>query len=141
MSLITDLTPPSNSTKDLAEITKNKFGITFHKNMSIGDMAKKWVKEASTEIKEKYPEINMLLNSANIAVNAKIELRKAQVIADNTYKTVKGAIEDASAILTGQTQQIAAKATSISTKVATEAEVIVLNTLENKAINLLTTLI
>lgn len=122
---------------DLTQVTKEKFGITFHKNMSIGDMAKKWVKEASSEIKDKYPELNIIFNAANGQVQIEKGLRTAQITADTTYKTVKGAIEDASAILTGQMQQPIAKATAMSTKIAEEAQVFALNTVKNKAIDLL----
>jgi len=123
--------------QDMSLITKEKFGITFHKNMSLKDMANKWVNKVSDEIKQKYPEINILFNSANIQIQVKDTLRQTQTTADTTYKTLKGVIEDAVAILTGQVTQPAVKAAGLSTKLATEAQVAAENVVTNEALDLL----
>lgn len=122
---------------DFAQVTKEKFGVTFHKNMSLKDMANKWVNEVSGETKQKYPELTLLFNSASAQVETQKILREAQTTVDTTYKTIKGAIEDAVAIITGQIQQPVTKAASQTTKIATETQVIVLDEVKKTALNLL----
>jgi len=122
---------------DFAQVTKEKFGVTFHKNMSLKDMANKWVNEVSGETKQKYPELTLLFSSATAQVETQKILREAQTTVDTTYKTIKGAIEDAVAIITGQVQQPVAKAASQATKIATEAQVVILDEVKKTALNLL----
>jgi short-subunit dehydrogenase involved in D-alanine esterification of teichoic acids len=126
-----------NSDVNLELVSKKKFGVTLHKNMSLKEMANKWT-ETTPEIKQKYPELTILFNSANIQVETQATLRKAQVVVDDTYKTIKGAIEDAVAIITGQVQQPAAKAASQATKIATETQALALEEVKIQALNLIT---
>lgn len=127
----------SNNDINLELVSKEKFGVTFHKNMSLKEMANKWT-ETTPEIKQKYSELTILFNSANMQVETQTVLRKAQVVVDDTYKTIKGAIEDAVAIITGQIQQPVTKAASQATKIATEAQVLALEEVKIQALNLIT---
>lgn len=128
-----------NSDVNLELVSKEKFGVTLHKNMSLKEMANKWT-ETTPEIKQKYPELTILFNSANVQVETQATLRKAQVVVDDTYKTIKGAIEDAVAIITGQVQQPAAKAASQATKIATETQALALEEVKIQALNLITSI-
>ena len=129
--------PLLQESTDLASVSKKKFGFTLHENMSLGDIAEKWVSKASNEIKQAYPELTALFTTASIQIEAEKTLRQIQVTADTTYKTLQGVIEDATAILTGQVQQPAVKAAASSTKIATEVQVEVMDDIKGQAINLL----
>ncbi len=69
---------------------KLKFGVTFHSNMSIEDMALLWCRRVTPEVKAKYPDIDRQMNNAKLLMDnmklARAAMSRARVLLEAAKK-------------------------------------------------------
>jgi hypothetical protein len=124
-------------TKNMTIEMKKKFGVSFHKNMSLSDMSKIWLTKVPPNIQSQYKELTTMFISAKAALDAK-------EIKDKFYESMKQAKDIQTEItitaaslnpVSPNPAQVGAVAAELAAKLASEAEKLVIEQLTNLALN------
>jgi len=119
--------------KDKFERLSKKFKTKFHKNMSIEELSAAWAL-VPPEISSKAPEIGIALDAISNLFTLVKTIRKAEVVAHETYLQSKNALEDASAVMT---QQYQVPITKLAVETAKATSVQIAEQLKQQAIALI----
>lgn len=123
--------------KNMSVEMKQKFGVTFHKNMSLSDMSTIWLTKVSPDIQSQYKELTAMFVSAKTALEAKgvkDELHaKAKMLKDaQTEITITAASLNP---VSPNPAQAGATAAELVAKAASDAEKLVIEQLTTSALS------